>query len=208
MLFLFFIINIQITAFCYNDSDVVDLINKLASPTPSKCKTGMHPFFDLDTLPPIGMSKEQKHCKDKLIEAGTTIYPILIRFIYDGRYCYTGVNAACIEYSIGNVIRDEIISEGIQINTCQGYNNKCSDRKNPTGINSPPYWYKYLKSLDLVKWAENAIKSNKKDLKKTYINWCIKYENNYGFIDNNQRAIVLEPYFTELVKIDHISNSK
>ena len=54
-----------------------------------------------------------------------------------------------------------------------------SNRKNPTGINSPPYWYKYLKSLDLVKWAENAIKSNKKDLKKTYINWCIKYENNY-----------------------------
>ena len=202
------LLNIHMPVFAINDSDVIVLINNLASPTPSKCKTGMHPSFDLDTMPKIGMSREQRYYKDKLIEAGTAIYPILIRFINDERYCYTDVNAACIEYSVGNAIRDDVLSSGIEMYSCSGYQNKCTSRKNPSGINSRPDWCKYLQSLNLTKWAENAKKSKKEDLKKAYINWCIHYENNYGFIDNKQRAEVLAPYYTELEKIDRLTNLK
>lgn len=165
------------------------LIEELVSPVPPKYQSGESDLTN--TLEDINgfIHPNVEKARQSLIEMGTDIYPILAEHINDKRYSYSGVYAAWLNLSVGEMIKD-IMAEGIETHL-GGY----KWRKNPTGSNGLPSFSAMVRETGgYEKYALHAKGHRKIELRNEYVRWRVAKERAYGFIDQEQEQKVIGKY--------------
>jgi hypothetical protein len=168
---------------------VIQLIEQLASPVPPKYATGKWSELTSEDSFNGYIHPQVEKAREQLVAMGTEIYPALVKHLDDDRYSYSGVYAAWVNHSVGQMIVD-IMATGIE-----PHMGSYKSRQNPNGYNGPPSFEQMAKELGgFDKYASQAKGRSKVELQREYVEWHVAKERSYGFIDNEQERKVIEEY--------------
>ncbi len=160
------------------DALVVNLVSKRPAPYPSGY-SGEAPY--------LYMTPEVEAATQKLKQMGPPIFPALVKHLGDDRYSYSAVSAAWGNSTVGDSVVD-ILSDGHYMHS--GY----KARKTPVGSAAYLSFKDYLRARGPQNWAEWAKTRSRLQVQLDFIEWCMKEEQERGFIDENQRKDILHIY--------------
>jgi len=168
---------------------VAELIEQLASPVPAKFATGEWERLNASEGINGYIHPQVSKAREQLVTMGTKIYPALAERITDDRYSYSGVYAAWVNHSVGQMLA-EIMADGIEPHV-----GSYKSRRNPKGSNGPPSFAQMVKELGgFEKYALYAKDRPKAELQKEYTRWHVANERNFGFVDDRQEREVIGEY--------------
>ena len=102
-------------------------------------------------------------------------------------------------YSVGMAIR-EIMATGVEF---YGFGYKA--RTGAKGNGGHPWFGQFIYNEyadDYTKYATHAKGRSKKELMKEYIEWAIKVEKGYGFVDQAEQKKILGKYEEKLAELN------
>lgn len=161
----------------------------------------MYGVFGADDEKPdarrIEDAKRVRAAYESLQAMGMAAFPALISACNDERYSFSGVYAAWRNHTVGDACR--MIIEG-QVDF-YGYGYKSRDC--PTGghLVKPSYFWNKDGAGDLRKWWTERQGRSLHELQIETLQWTIQKEENAGFIDEQQKAIILTPLLTRLEEL-------
>jgi len=167
--------------------DVDAWVRQLVSRRPAPYPSGYHRMFDNMVLARPYRTLEVEKAIEELKRMGPRVFPALVKHLADDRYCYSGVSAAWVNFSVGHAVVN-VLSDGHYMHG--GY----KWRETASGSAGFPSFRDYLNARDPVKWARWASRKTRLEIQENFIDWCIALEEKRGFADETQRKQILGNY--------------
>jgi hypothetical protein len=170
------------------NKEVDALVCQLVSQRPS-------PYRDGETDLPTDVVFTNRYCTPeveaafkRLKEMGPPIFPALVKHLHDDRYSYGTVIEAWNSCTVGDAIV-EVLDDGQHMHC--GY----KFRDGPAGHGCGYFsFYGYLRDRDVDKWAGWAKNKSRFEIQSDFIDWCIRKENEVGYISDKQKTDLLTRY--------------
>jgi len=122
-----------------------------------------------------------------LKQMGPSIFPALMKHLYDDRYSYSMILAVWNNETVGDAVV-EVLCDGHHMYS--GY----KWRDTPSGSVGYLSFPDYLKAKEPKKWAEWARDKTKLEIQLDFIDWCVAKEEERGFVDEAQKKKLLDTY--------------
>jgi hypothetical protein len=166
--------------------NVDDLVCRLVSQRPAPYPSGYDEPPDAVVFGDY-MTPQVKQAIKDLKALGPSAFPALVKHLGDGRYSYSGVVAAWLNFSVGDAVVD-VLCDGNYMHS--GYKGR------QTHLGNAPYlsFKDYLTACGAEAWAERAKSMTRLKIQMDFIDWCIERENERGYVDEAQKKSLLETY--------------
>lgn len=168
--------------------EVDALVSKLVSKRPAP-----YPAGEIDTPDAVVFADKYATAEvvasiKRLKELGPPIFPALVKHLYDNRYSYSMVVEAWVNCSVGDAIV-EVLDDDHPMHC--GYKWRDTPSGNGGGYLSFGH---YLKDRDAAVWAEWAKTKSRLEIQLDFIDWCVRKENERGYVSDKQKADLLARY--------------
>lgn len=169
-------------------TNVDALVRDLVSKRPAPYRSGYWPTPEAGAFAGRYCTPEVDAAITKLRSMGPPIFPELIKHLGDDRYSYSGDSDAWLNFTVNDAII-EILDDGYFMHS--GY----KSRKTPSGAgNNYLAFDDYLAAHGAKEWAKWAKNKTRLEIQMDFIDWCIKKENERGYVDKAQKKQILGLY--------------
>jgi hypothetical protein len=169
-------------------TNVDALVRDLVSKRPAPYRSGYWPAPEPVAFADRYSTPEVATAITKLRRMGPPIFPELIKHLGDDRYSYSGDSDAWLNFTVSDAVI-EILDDGYSMHS--GY----KSRQTPSGSGNLYLSFDdYLTARGAEDWAKWAKSKTRLEIQMDFIDWCIKKENERGYINKEQEKQILGIY--------------
>lgn len=168
--------------------EIDDLVRQLVSTRPAPFPSGYASPELHQRTSEWFITPEVDQAIQNLRSLGPATFTNLVTHLHDDRYSYSTESAAWLNKTVGDAIMDSIFADGQTMHS--GY----KSRDTPTGAAGYLHFYTWVRELGEEAWAQWASAKTRLDIQIAFIDSCVEKENSRGFVDDQQRARVLQTY--------------